>query len=149
MPRRQDKAIQTTLPLIKTPPVREHNLLATRVPNTHTHRTCTSLFSVSVPRALTWALVRTLKWKIPFHNISLLNYIGKISWLTLTTPKCTFSFRQNFSNHWKCYRVMTLLTWNFCVKLPSKWAKTLFVVTLQVRNYCHKYALQADKPWLQ
>jgi len=26
----------------------------------HTHRTCTSLFSVSVPRALIWALVRTL-----------------------------------------------------------------------------------------
>ena len=38
----------------------------------HTHRTCTSLFSVSVPWALTWALVRTLKRKIPFDNISFL-----------------------------------------------------------------------------
>ena len=24
-----------------------------------------------------------------------------------------------------------------------------FVVTLQVQNYCHKYALQANKLWLQ
>ena len=30
------QSIQTTLPLIKTPPVREHNLSATWVPNTHT-----------------------------------------------------------------------------------------------------------------
>ena len=72
-----------------------------------------------------------------------------ISWLKSTTPKCTFSFCQNFLNHWKCYRVMTLLTWKkYIVKLPQKWAKVLFAVTLQVRNYYHKYALQANELWL-
>ena len=90
----------------------------------------------------------TLKRKIPFHNISLLNYTGKISWLTWTTPNCTFSFCQNFLNHWKCYRVMTLLIWISFSEIATKISKN-FVVTLQVQNYCHKYALQADKLWLQ
>ena len=111
---------------------------------THTQDMHQSLFCIS---SLSTNL-GTLKRKIPFHNISLLNYTGKISWLTWTTPNCTFSFCQNFLNHWKCYRVMTLLIWISFTETATKISKN-FVDTLQVQNYCHKYGLQANKLWLQ
>ena len=91
----------------------------------HTHRTCTSLFSIPVPWALTWALVRTLiEGKFSFQFPS----TGKLADWHQQCLKA-FLFLSQLLNHWNCYTVADLINQWSCHQNEQKiW----FVVTFLI-----------------